>query len=168
MVLWIMFGASIFVGFFILQGGREFITDGILGTGLNPYGILLLMMVMLIFPRHVPRLGGHPAAHRAHFRADHRIHGLRRHSGRPGRGRPRRDSCGSGVLYLVNMQMSFLSPPFGYALFYLRGRQPARNHHGDHLQGGVNLPDPASRRAVPVRTVSVDRHPGCRTSFYGN
>ena len=49
MVLWIMFGASIFVGFFILQGGREFITDGILGTGLNPYGILLLMMVMLVF-----------------------------------------------------------------------------------------------------------------------
>ena len=35
MVLWIMFGASIFVGFFILQGGREFITDGILGTGLT-------------------------------------------------------------------------------------------------------------------------------------
>ena len=30
-----------------------------------------------------------------------------------------------GVLYLVNMQMSFLSPPFGYALFYLRGVAPA-------------------------------------------
>ena len=29
-----------------------------------------------------------------------------------------------GVLYLVNMQMSFLSPPFGYALFYLRGVSP--------------------------------------------
>jgi TRAP-type mannitol/chloroaromatic compound transport system permease large subunit len=29
-----------------------------------------------------------------------------------------------GVLYLVNMQMSFLSPPFGYALFYLRGVCP--------------------------------------------
>ena len=29
-----------------------------------------------------------------------------------------------GVLYLVNMQMSFLSPPFGYALFYLRGVGP--------------------------------------------
>jgi len=29
-----------------------------------------------------------------------------------------------GVLYLVNMQMSFLSPPFGYALFYLRGVAP--------------------------------------------
>jgi TRAP-type mannitol/chloroaromatic compound transport system permease large subunit len=30
-----------------------------------------------------------------------------------------------GVLYLVNMQMSFLSPPFGYALFYLRGVAPS-------------------------------------------
>ncbi|WP_111734574.1 TRAP transporter large permease subunit [Roseovarius amoyensis] len=29
-----------------------------------------------------------------------------------------------GVLYLVNMQMSFLSPPFGYALFHLRGVAP--------------------------------------------
>ena len=29
-----------------------------------------------------------------------------------------------GVLYLVNMQMSFLSPPFGYALFYIRGVCP--------------------------------------------
>ena len=28
------------------------------------------------------------------------------------------------MLYLVNMQMSFLSPPFGYALFYLRGVCP--------------------------------------------
>jgi len=28
------------------------------------------------------------------------------------------------VIYLVNMQMSFLSPPFGYALFYLRGVAP--------------------------------------------
>ena len=25
-----------------------------------------------------------------------------------------------GVVYMLNMQMSFLSPPFGYALFYLK------------------------------------------------
>lgn len=29
-----------------------------------------------------------------------------------------------GVPYLVSMQMSFLSPPFGYALFYIRGVAP--------------------------------------------
>jgi len=29
-----------------------------------------------------------------------------------------------GIIYNVNMQMSFLSPPFGYALFYLKGVAP--------------------------------------------
>jgi TRAP-type mannitol/chloroaromatic compound transport system permease large subunit len=36
MVLWIMFGASIFVGFYILQGGQAFITETMLGLGLGP------------------------------------------------------------------------------------------------------------------------------------
>jgi len=123
MVLWIIFGASIFVGFFILQGGQDFITESILGTGLHPYGILVLMMVILVFlgmfldwvgillltvPIFVPimqsltfdGLFGLPAV-------------------------PGSDVVlWFGVLYLVNMQMSFLSPPFGYALFYLRGVCP--------------------------------------------
>lgn len=123
MVLWIMFGASIFVGFFILQGGREFITDGILGTGLNPYGILLLMMVMLVFlgmfldwvgillltvPIFVPIIESMT------------FDGILGGPGVDGRD----EILWFGVLYLVNMQMSFLSPPFGYALFYLRGVSP--------------------------------------------
>jgi TRAP-type mannitol/chloroaromatic compound transport system permease large subunit len=29
-----------------------------------------------------------------------------------------------GVVYMINMQMSFLSPPFGYALFYLKSVAP--------------------------------------------
>lgn len=29
-----------------------------------------------------------------------------------------------GVIYLAHMQMSFFSPPFGYALFYMRGVTP--------------------------------------------
>ncbi len=32
--------------------------------------------------------------------------------------------CGSVLVYMVNMQMSFLSPPFGYALFYLKSVAP--------------------------------------------
>lgn len=123
MVLWIIFGASIFVGFFILQGGQDFITESILGTGLNPYGILLVMMVMLVFlgmfldwvgillltvPIFIPIIQS------LSFDG---IFGL-----------PGVDSSvvvlWFGVLYLVNMQMSFLSPPFGYALFYLRGVCP--------------------------------------------
>ena len=48
MVLWIIFGASIFVGFYILQGGQAFITETILSTGLSSYGILFLMMILLV------------------------------------------------------------------------------------------------------------------------
>lgn len=123
MVLWIIFGASIFVGFYILQGGQSFITDTILSTGLSSYGILFVMMVLLVVlgmfldwvgilllavPIFVPIIKSLT------------FDGLF--------GLPPVDSgdvaLWFGVLYLVNMQMSFLSPPFGYALFYIRGVCP--------------------------------------------
>lgn len=124
MVLWIIFGASIFVGLYILKGGQTFITDTLLGTGLSPYGILALMMVLLVIlgmfldwvgilllavPIFVPII------------KQLTFDGL---FGLPG---PSSDQVlvWFGVLYLVNMQMSFLSPPFGYALFYIRGVAPA-------------------------------------------
>src|SRR5205085_385212 len=47
MVMWIFFGATMFVGFFIVKGGQTFVAESILGTGLSPYGILGLMMVIL-------------------------------------------------------------------------------------------------------------------------
>lgn len=123
MVLWIMFGASVFVGFYILQGGQEFITQSILSTGMSAYGILFLLMILLVVlgmfldwvgilllavPIFIPIVQALE------------FDGL---FGLPG-------VAGDdvvlwfGVLYLVNMQMSFLSPPFGYALFYIRGVCP--------------------------------------------
>ena len=123
MVLWIIFGASIFVGFYILQGGQSFITETLLGTGLSSYGILFLMMVLLVVlgmfldwvgilllavPIFVPIIKSLT------------FDGL---LGLPGV--PSADvALWFGILYLVNMQMSFLSPPFGYALFYIRGVCP--------------------------------------------
>ncbi|TPW22605.1 TRAP transporter large permease subunit [Marinobacter nauticus] len=123
MVLWIMFGASVFVGFYILQGGQDFITESILGTGLPAYGILFLLMVLLvvlgmfldwvgILLLAVPIFI--PIVEALEFPG---LFGLPGVSG---------DDVvlWFGVLYLVNMQMSFLSPPFGYALFYIRGVCP--------------------------------------------
>lgn len=124
MVLWIAFGASIFVGFYILQGGQEFVQESIEGFGLGPYGILALMMIILIFlgmfldwvgilllavPIFVPLIM--PLEFDGVF-------------GLPGVS-PANVGLWFGVVYLVNMQMSFLSPPFGYALFYIRGVAPA-------------------------------------------
>jgi len=123
MVLWIIFGATLFVGFYVVNGGQQFVNDALLATGLGPYGILMIMMLILIVlgmfldwvgilllavPIFVPLMksmtfGG--------------VFGL------PGVS-PEELPLWFGVVYMVNMQMSFLSPPFGYALFYLKSVAP--------------------------------------------
>ena len=123
MVLWIIFGASIFVGFYVLQGGQQFVADALIGTGFGPYGILLIMMVILIVlgmfldwvgilllavPIFVPLMK---------TLSFDGVFGL------PGVA-PADVALWFGVVYMVNMQMSFLSPPFGYALFYLKSVAP--------------------------------------------
>ncbi|MXY56876.1 MAG: TRAP transporter large permease subunit, partial [Gammaproteobacteria bacterium] len=42
-----------------------------------------------------------------------------------------------GVLIAVNLQTSFLTPPFGFALFYLRGVAPAEVTTLDIYRGVV-------------------------------
>lgn len=42
-----------------------------------------------------------------------------------------------GVMIAVNLQTSFLTPPFGFALFYLRGVAPASVATGDIYRGAV-------------------------------
>ncbi|MGQ3488114.1 TRAP transporter large permease subunit [Roseovarius pacificus] len=120
MVIWIMFGATIFVGLYVLEGGQQFVQDALAATGFGPWGILILMQVLLVVlgmfldwvgilllcvPIFVPIIKALGAA----------AFGL---------SNPEDLVLWFGVLYLVNMQMSFLSPPFGYALFYLRGVAP--------------------------------------------
>ncbi|MEQ8442815.1 MAG: TRAP transporter large permease subunit [Alphaproteobacteria bacterium] len=121
MVIWIMFGATIFVGLYVLEGGQQFVREALEGAGLGPWGILIFMQIVLVVlgmfldwvgilllcvPIFVPIIKSLGAAA---FGFDD----------------PNDLVLWFGVLYLVNMQMSFLSPPFGYALFYLRGVAPA-------------------------------------------
>ena len=42
-----------------------------------------------------------------------------------------------GVMIAINLQTSFLTPPFGFALFYLRGVAPANVQTGDIYRGVV-------------------------------
>jgi TRAP-type mannitol/chloroaromatic compound transport system permease large subunit len=42
-----------------------------------------------------------------------------------------------GVMMGVNLQTSFLTPPFGFALFYLRGVAPPAVTTGDIYRGVV-------------------------------
>jgi TRAP-type mannitol/chloroaromatic compound transport system permease large subunit len=42
-----------------------------------------------------------------------------------------------GVMIAINLQTSFLTPPFGFALFYLRGVVPAGISSADIYRGVV-------------------------------
>ena len=110
MVLWIMFGANIFVALYVMVGGGEFVQELLLGSGLGKWGILIVMQIMLvvlgafmdwvgIFMLCIPLFG--PIIRQLGF-----------------------DPIWFGVLVAVNMQLSFLTPPFGYALFFLKGVAP--------------------------------------------
>ena len=57
-----------------------------------------------------------------------------------------------GVILAVNMQTSFMHPPFGFALFYLRSVAPKESVHRSHYRqahrAGHDRPDLLGRRAV--------------------
>jgi TRAP-type mannitol/chloroaromatic compound transport system permease large subunit len=42
-----------------------------------------------------------------------------------------------GVLLAINLQTSFLTPPFGFSLFYLRAAAPSEIRTGQIYQGVV-------------------------------
>jgi TRAP-type mannitol/chloroaromatic compound transport system permease large subunit len=42
-----------------------------------------------------------------------------------------------GVMMAINLQTSFLTPPFGFALFYLRGVAPASIRTGQIYKGAL-------------------------------
>jgi tripartite ATP-independent transporter DctM subunit len=133
-----VFGATMFVGFFIVKGGQAFVAQSILGTGLPPYGILMLMMVILFVlgmfldwvgillltvPIFLPIMKSLP------------WEGL---FGLPGV--PKEDvSLWYGVIFMVNMQMAFLSPPFGYSLFYLKSVAPPEISMATIFRAAVNF-----------------------------
>ena len=110
MVLWTMFGANIFVALYVMSGGGRFVAGLLLDSGLGPWGVILIMQAILIFlgafidwtgiiMLTVPIFG--PIIRQLGF-----------------------DPIWFGVLFATNLQISFLSPPFGYALFYLKGVAP--------------------------------------------
>jgi tripartite ATP-independent transporter DctM subunit len=123
MVMWTIFGANIFVGLYVMVGGGRFVTDMLLGSGLGPWGVILIMQGILIFLGAfidwvgiimlcVPIFG--PIVRELGF-----------------------DPVWFGVLFATNLQISFLSPPFGYALFYLKGVAPPQIKTTDIWKGAV-------------------------------
>jgi hypothetical protein len=61
------------------------------------------------------------------------------------------------VLFAVTLQTSFLTPPVGFSLFYLKGVAPPEVSHHRHLQGHHPLRAPADSRGPDGLHLPADR-----------
>ena len=49
MVMWTMFGANIFIALYIMVGGGDFVNAMLIGSGLNKWVVIWIMMIIVIF-----------------------------------------------------------------------------------------------------------------------
>ena len=110
MVMWIVVGATAFTTVFTVAGASDLIKNALLGLNIPPLGIVLVMqvtffilgmfmdpsgIVMLCTPIYVPVI---------------KALGF--------------SAVWFGILFVVNMEMAYLTPPYGFNLFYMRGIVP--------------------------------------------
>ncbi|SOC15707.1 TRAP transporter large permease [Stappia indica] len=111
MILWITIGARAFVAIFTGTGGADFLLGFIQDLDTNRWVVLVVMLAILFFlgmfldeigiillcvPVFLPVID---------------FLGF--------------DRLWFGILFLVSAQMAYISPPFGYTLFYMKGVLPA-------------------------------------------
>jgi len=106
----ILCGATCFTGIFLGVGGGDVVTDFVMGLGLGKWGTFWVMMaIVLILGMFIDWIGivlicfplFLPIAKQLGF-----------------------DPIWFVIMIAVNLQASFLTPPFGYALFYIKGVDP--------------------------------------------
>jgi tripartite ATP-independent transporter DctM subunit len=110
MIVWIGVGASALVGVFNLMGGIQFVSGLITGISDNPTIVLLFMMLILFILGMFLDWVGIALLTMPIFVPIIVSLGF--------------DPIWFGVLFCMNMQVSFLSPPFGPAAFYLKSVAP--------------------------------------------
>ncbi|OEF27286.1 TRAP transporter large permease [Vibrio rumoiensis] len=111
MIIWIGIGATALVGVYNLMGGIDFVEDTILAlSGGHPMGTLLIMMVILLVLGMFLDWVGVALLTMPIFVPIIINLGF--------------DPIWFGVVFCLNMQVSFLSPPFGPAAFYLKSVAP--------------------------------------------
>jgi TRAP-type mannitol/chloroaromatic compound transport system permease large subunit len=133
-IIWVTIGAAALAGAYTIAGGPRFVADLIVGSEMPTMLVLLSMMlillimgafmdwvgiVLLIIPVFLPIVLRLPIEEIGVF----------------GELNPRHVATWFGVLFCMNMQVSFLSPPFGPAAFYLKSVAPAHISLTDIFKG---------------------------------
>lgn len=121
MILWITIGAKAYVAIFTGLGGADTLLNFIRALEVHPYLILALMMMILIFLGTVLDEIGIILLTVPVFLPIARLLGF--------------DEIWFGVLYALTIQTGYISPPFGYTLFYIKGPLPPHVGMGDVYRG---------------------------------
>ena len=133
-IIWVTIGAAALAGAYTIAGGPQYVADMIVGLDVPTMGILLIMMLILLFmgafmdwvgivlliiPVFLPIVQRLPIEE----------------IGLIGQLEPKHLAVWFGVLFCMNMQVSFLSPPFGPAAFYLKSVAPSHISLTDIFKG---------------------------------
>jgi TRAP-type mannitol/chloroaromatic compound transport system permease large subunit len=110
MIVWIGVGATALIGVYNLMGGIDFIEQLLTGISEEPFVIILVMMLILAVLGMFLDWVGIALLTIPIFAPIVESLGF--------------DLIWFGVLFSMNMQISFLSPPFGPAAFYLKSVTP--------------------------------------------
>ena len=122
MVMMLFIGGKFFSTVFLSMGGGDVVADVLVGSGMNRWAVLIIMMAIVflmgmfidwaaILLVTVPIFM--PIAMELDF-----------------------NPLWFSILLCVNLQTSFLTPPFGYALFYFKGVAPEGYTMG-HIYRGI-------------------------------
>ncbi len=110
LIFWIVIGAAAFATLYTAMGAANLIQGIVLSMEVNRYVVLAAMMLILLIMGMVIETTGiimiavpvmTPIIIQLGF-----------------------DPIWFGVLFIINMEIGFLTPPFGYNLFYLKGVAP--------------------------------------------
>ncbi|MEO1317403.1 MAG: TRAP transporter large permease subunit [Pseudomonadota bacterium] len=133
-IIWVTIGAASLAAAYTLAGGPNYVANLIVGAELPTMSIILVMMliflimgmfmdwvgiVLLIMPVFLPIVLKLPVEEIGYF----------------GQLDVRQVAIWFGVVFCMNMQVSFLSPPFGPAAFYLKSVAPPHISLTDIFKG---------------------------------
>ena len=110
MIMWILFAAHAFSAAYQSMGAQELIEGMITGIPGGPWAVIITMMVIVFFLAMVLDPVGIMLITLPVFLPIVQSMGF--------------DPVWFGILFVINMEIGYMTPPFGFNLFYLKGVVP--------------------------------------------
>ena len=107
MVFWILLGAACFTRFYMSMGAADLVEGMIAASGLSPWAVLIIMQLSLMAMGTVLE--------------DYAIVLIAAPIYTPIVASLGFNPLWFGILFMINMQIAVLTPPYGFALFYMKG-----------------------------------------------